>query len=198
MLFRIWTAKTNVQPLSDNLVNGLRRNNPKNVKLLGAIDAMFISIEEMKKRIAEEMGKRNEPSFEKRCLRSTNVGIQNRNAVQVPVDAPTKMVQKICTRNNKTKKKEIGIETKFPAASKPDEKKHYLRSTRTVSVLISEQTQKEAAKRHRNVSFQASENPPQKRARKTKTTKPVTKERSKSPIAARTRSQITKQQINTK
>lgn len=198
MSSRIWTAKTNVQPFSIGLVNELRTRNPNNIKLLRSIDEMLISMEEMKQQIAGKMAKRNGPSFEKRCLRSTNLSIQNRDAVQVPVVAPVETPLIIPTRNKKTKKEVIEIETEFSTGSKCDGKKHYLRSTRTVPVLTSEQLRKEAVKRHHKVSFQASidpeeKNPPQKRARKTKMIESSTKERVNTPIARRTRSQIAKQ-----
>lgn len=181
VLYRAWISTANVQSFSDSLVNELRQKHPKNLKLLKAIDAMLISIEEMKKQIAEKMGEKNEAAFEKRCLRSTHKGTQNCKAVQAPVDdvGPAKELQQIQTRNKKTTKPndEIGSELHT-------EKNHYsLRSARTVS-----------AKRHRNFSLQASidtenKNPPKKRACINKIRDEF--KTVKSPIATRTRSKIT-------
>lgn len=55
---RAWISTADVQSFSDNLVNELRRKNPKNAKLLRAIDEMLISMGEMKKQIAEKTGKK--------------------------------------------------------------------------------------------------------------------------------------------
>lgn len=195
-LIRTWSSTIHVQPFSENLVNKLRRENPKNIKLLRSIDEMLISIEKMKERIVEEMAKTNEPAAETRCLRSTKIDVKSRNAAQVTFDAPSELPSKVVTRNNsKTKKKDTEIETESRTASQPDGKKHFLRSRRKVSDLMSEQ-QENAAKRRHEVSSQPfidSQDPPQKRARKTKTIISITKQRVNSPIAARTRSHITKQ-----
>lgn len=197
---RAWISFANVQPFSDNLLNEIRQQNPKNIKLQKAIKEMAIYKQEMMKKLAMVTSEKNEASFQKRCLRSTHIGIQNCKAVQMPADIPDNESMQIRTRNTKTTKKNIEIATGLHFVSKPDEKKHFLRSTRTVSDLRLEQPPKEMAKRHHKLSFQLSidpedENPPKKRACKTKTTNKFgiesgTKEGMNSTIAARTRSQI--------